>query len=593
MEGATIFLLNRPISIRTMLLTVFLLLMLFPLVVITYIIYEKENEIYQKQVSQYLLQTVSQTQRVLESDLTEIDRLTWPLLYQHSLDFLDASYNTPYLLMEANQKFKELVYSDLFRGRLDLIRAVYLITPNKTVFSSDSAFQNYSQMNIDNYQHIVEEVQKNPLQMSWYSDEWAIYRGKNGFDTPVRNSVTAARQIIDSNTSEVRGYLFIQLNDRFIEENLDNIQIGSTGTLIVSDASGDEIYQQRSPLLDEPDIAEAVNSSSLHGTGVVKFSRKWLMAYDTSTVSGWKMTAVVPLEELMRPNLKILQYLLVMGGLGAVIFTIISILMATAISRPVIKLAKLMPFLSFDQLHVEEIQGSIQEISILQRNFNRLMHRIQQLIQENEQQEKEKREALLQALQMQIQPHFLYNTLDTIYWMSKKYKADSISKLVTALGRFFRFTLNAEAEWTTVQKEMDHIENYLLIQSFRYRDKLQYEITLDPETLNSRIMPLILQPIVENALEHGIAKIGGGGKVTIRTFKQDNRVYIAIHNTGEKIDLEHVKLQFDNANSEHLGIRNVQKRISLAFGPEFGLKIEADEVEGTVVTICIPFEEYH
>jgi len=153
--------------------------MLFPVIVITYIMYEKENEIYQKQFSQYLLQTVSQT---------------------------------------------------------------------------------------------------HPLLMSWYSNEWTIYKTRDGFETPVRNSVTAARQLMDCNTSELRGYLFIQLNDRFIEENLDSVQNGSIGTLIVSDAVGDEIYRQQSALLDEPGIADLVNSSALEGKGGEKFSGKWLIA---------------------------------------------------------------------------------------------------------------------------------------------------------------------------------------------------------------------------------------------------------------------------------------------------------------------------
>ncbi len=97
-----------------------------------------------------------------------------------------------------------------------------------------------------------------------------------------------------------------------------------------------------------------------------------------------------------------------------------------------------------------------------------------------------------------------------IYWMAKKHKAESISKLVTALGRFFRFTLSAGQEWTTLRKEVEHIENYLQIQSFRYRDKLQYEIHLEPSVSEVRVMPLILQPLIENALEHGVSKKSGG-----------------------------------------------------------------------------------
>lgn len=591
-----IFTRNKPVSIRTLLLVVFLLLMLLPVFAFTYIIYIKENEIYRNQVSQYLLQTVEQTQRLLEADLSEIDRLIWPLLYQHPLDFLNEPINSQYLLQEANQKFKELVYADLLRGRLDLVRAVHLITPNKTVLSSDNTFQHFDQVDMENYLHIVEQIERQPLKMSWFSDKWAIYKTREGFETPVRDSVTAARKLVDSNTSEVRGYLFIQLNDRFIEENLNHVRIGSTGTLIVTDANGDDIYRQQSALLDSEEIAAFLKTHSSQepgaASGVRRLAGKWLIAQDTSAVSGWTMTAIVPLDELMSPNRSILQYLLIMAGLAAVIFTVVSILMATAISKPVIKLAKHMSFPSLDNLQFREIQGSIREISMLQRSFNRLMQRLKELIQENERKEKEKREALLQALQMQIKPHFLYNTLDTIYWMSKKYNADSISKLVTALGKFFRFTLNAGQEWTTLQSEFEHIENYLQIQAFRYRDKLRYEIVLDPQTRSARVMPLILQPIVENALEHGISKAEGEGKVTIRSRKEDDRVCITVHNTGDRLDAEELRRQWESSSGEHYGLANVRQRISMVFGPEYGVQLEACEDGGAIATLYIPYSGF-
>jgi Predicted signal transduction protein with a C-terminal ATPase domain len=588
---------NGPISIRTLLLVVFLFLMLLPVIAFTYIIYIKEIEVYRGQVSRYLLQTVEQTQRLLEADLMEIDRLISPLLYEHPLDFLEESIYTSYQRQEANQKFTELVYADLLRGQLDLVRAVHLITPNKTVLSSDNTFQEFGQADIGNYVHIVEQIEKQPLKMRWFSDKWAIYKSREGFETPLRDSVTAARKLVDSNTLEVRGYLFIQLNDRFIKDNLEPVRIGSTGALIVTDENGDEIYRQQSSLFDATEISAYLKAHSSDGgaesSGVQRVAGKWLVAHDTSAVSGLTLTAVVPLDELMSSNLSILRYLLLIAGLAVVIFTVVSILMATEISDPVIKLAKHMSFPSLDNLQFREIHSSIREITMLQRSFNRLMQRIQELLQENERKEREKREALFQALQMQIKPHFLYNTLDTIYWMSKKYNADSISKLVTALGKFFRFTLNAGQEWTTLQKEIEHIENYLQIQAFRYRDKLQYEIALDPETRNTSIMPLILQPVVENALEHGISKAEGEGRVTIRSRKEGDRVYITVHNTGNRLNADELRLQLQSPPSEHYGLANVRQRISMVFGPDYGITLEACEEGGAVATLCIPFSNWN
>ncbi len=571
-------------------LSVFLLLMIFPLVVITYITYKKENEIFQKQMSQYLLQTVEQTHRALDANLSEIDRLTWTLLYEQSLDFLKGPLDSPYRLFDANQRFKELVYSNLFRGRLEYIRAISFITSDRTVLSTENSFYAYEQVDHANYQFVIDQVEDKSLKMNWFSEKRAIYSPKDGFQTPVRASVTAARRLIDSNTGVLRGYLFVQFNDSFISEYLRKVQIGSTGSLLVSDAAGDVIYQQDPQLFQNNKINEAIRSLPLQGQGLRIVDGKWLLASDISKLSGWKMTAVVPLGELIGPNQKILQYLLIIAACGAVVSVIVSILLATAISKPVINLARLMSIASKDSLHVRETQGSIQEISILQFNFNRMMDRIQDLIQENERQQKEKREALLQALQMQIHPHFLYNTLDMIYWMAKKHKAESISKLVTALGRFFRFTLSAGQEWTTLRKEVEHIENYLQIQSFRYRDKLQYEIHLEPSVSEVRVMPLILQPLIENALEHGVSKNPAGGKVTISARKMENRVCILISNTGSPIDLEHVnRLLQDASPSVHVGLRNVQQRIQLAFGQRYGIQLTESEQLETLVKITIPY----
>jgi two-component system sensor histidine kinase YesM len=585
------FSLTKPISIRTLLLAVFLLFMIFPLVVITFVTYKKENQILQNQVGQYLSQSLQQTGRALDANLTEIDRLTWPLLYQRSLDFLEDPIQTPYQLQEAKRKFQKMVYTDLFRGRLDHIQAVYFVTPERIVLSTDNTFELDKQMDAANFKYIIDEIEKQPLNMNWFSDRRVVFRANSGFESSVRDSVVAARRLIDSNFSALRGYLFVQFNDRFLADSLASVHFGSTGALLVSNAQGDVIYQQDSELLSNEQITEAVKLLPAKGSGTVNLQGKWLLSYESSEISGWKMTAIVPMGELLGPRQKILQYLLIMAVLGTIIFVIISILLANALSKPVIRLSRLMSNTSIDHLQVRDIQGSVHEIGILQRNFNRLMDRIQQLIQENERKEQEKRDALMHALQMQIHPHFLYNTLDTIYWMSKKHQAEPISKLVAALGKFFRFTLNSGKDWTTLQQELEHVENYLQIQSYRYRDRFEYEIDLDPDAKNTRIIPLILQPLVENALEHGISNSTEGGRVTVTARREADQVIIQIYNTGNAVDEEWVEhLLRDLSPSEHVGLRNVQHRIRMAFGPEYGLTMVAGETEGTLVTVNLPFK---
>ena len=563
--------------------------MILPLIIMTLITYNKENEIFQKQVSQLIQQSVEQIKNTLDTNLNEIDRLTWSLLYQQKLDFIDNPLDTTYQLNEANRRFKEKVYSDLFSAKLNHIRMITFVTPDHHVLSTDNSLHNFNQLEQENFNYIVDLINDKPLKMQWLNNNKAIYQSKIGFNTPVHASVTAARRILDSNTAEVKGYIFIQLNDLFLDEYLSKVRISSTGSFQITDHFGEVIYKQQSDILNHSAITTAIQKLPSYGSGTQIVDGKWLLSYDNSQVSNWKLTAVVPLNEVLGPNQKILGSLLIMAGLGAIVSLIISLLFTMVISKPIIGLAKVMTLASLNNLHLREHVSSIKEISILQRNFNRLMDRIQQLLIENEEEQKQRGEAQLESLQMQIQPHFLYNTLDTIYWMSKKHGAESISKLVTALGKFFRFTLSSSLERVTLKQELEHVENYLRILSFRYRDRLEYQITMEPELQNAVIMPLILQPLVENAIQHGIAKLKNGGLINIDIYRLKDEVVIDIVNDGGDIDLPFMKqLLKDRVPNDHVGLRNVQRRIELSFGEDYGIRLIDRVNDRTRVRLCIP-----
>lgn len=564
--------------------------MIIPLFVNTLMTYNKENEIIQAQASQFIQQSVSQIKGTLDTNLSEIDRLTWSILYQQDLDFLDRPLNTDYELNEANRAFRNKAYSDLFSGKLNHIRTVSFVTADCHVLSTDSSMNAFSKLNQQNFDYIVALFDAEPLKMYWVGSRRTIYQTQTGFDSPVHASATAARRIVDSNTGQLRGYLFIQFNDLFLEEYLSKVRIGSTGSFQVTDESGEAIYKQPSDLLNHPRIIAAIQQLPPNGSGTRVVDGKWMLSYDTSEVSEWNLTAVVPLNEVLGPNRQILRYLLVMTALGAILSVIIALLFTSVISRPVIGLAKVMTMASMNNLNLRENMSSIQEISILQRNFNRLMDRIQELMAENERQQKEQGAAQLKTLQMQIQPHFLYNTLDTIYWMSKKHQAEPISKLVTALGKFFRFTLGSGLDRVTMKRELDHVDNYLRILSFRYRDKLEYDMAIGPDLDDAMIMPLILQPLVENAIEHGIAKLKTVGLVRIAVYRSEHEVVIEVENDGEEADTDRIKrLLEDTAPSEHVGLRNVQQRIKLSFGEAYGIRLAEHKDGKTLIRLCIPF----
>ncbi len=583
---------TAPFSIRTALMLSFLLLMVFPMIVITYVTYSNENHLYKDQVSQYLLQTVQQAHRSLDANLREIDRLTWSILYQDTLDFLYKPQQNVYDTVQSTEAFRKYVYSELFRGDMNQVRSVSFITPDHVVLSTENFLQSYSQINQQRFEEIVRAVNEEPLRIHWFSDEYKLTDTQSGFDSSIRDSVTAVRRVLDSRDIQLKGYLVIQFNDRFIRDVLQDVKIGQTGSLLVMDATGQVVYRQDAELLNKPEVLEALKSKGNAGTGIATVKGQWLVASETSAVSGWRMIAVVPLSELIAANQNLLSTLILLAAGGVVVSVIVSVSLANAISRPIIRLARLMSRASQGNMGVREHAGSYQEISILQRNFNHLLERIKLLLEEKEQEQKEKREVMLRALQTQIHPHFLYNTLDTIYWMSKKFKDDSISQLAAALGTFFRLSLIGSMDATTLEKEFDHVSAYLQVQSVRYRNKVLYELVLDDRISQERIIPLILQPIVENALEHGIGPKSSKGSIRIEGTEQEGIIVLRIADDGVGMDerklAEVNEALLHTGNVEHLGLRNVQQRIQMQYGNRYGLSIFSEPNAGTEVVVSLP-----
>jgi two-component system sensor histidine kinase YesM len=586
---------SRQFSIRTILISSFLLLMIFPIIVITLVTYHKENTIFQDQVSRFLLQTVQQTNRSLDANLSEMDRLTWPILYREPLDFLAKPGDSSYEIVKAAGQFKQEMFHQYFRGRINEVSSIYFVTPEHILLSTENAFQTFDQIIPTNYQYITDRLEQDPLSIHWFSEKYAILPHREPYATGIRPSVLAARKIVDSNRVELQGYLIIQFNNLFLEDVLQNVQIGKTGSLLLLDQEHELLFGQQSPYLKNERIRQVLGRLPENQAGTEVIDGKWIIAHVVSQKSRWIMAAVVPLQELLEPNRILLRNLLLIAGLGAVVSIFVSLSLATNISRPVVHLSQLMLKASYGNLDVRHTNDSYREISILQRNFNNMMERIQELLAEVEKEQREKQQASMRALQMQIHPHFLYNILDTIYWMSKKYRAEQISKLVTSLGKFFRLSLHAGKDRIPLEQEFQHVQSYLELQSVRYREKVAYRVFLDDRARRTPMVPLLLQPIVENAFEHGITQsppAGKMGEISIEAVYRGNKVSIEVRDNGKGMSGQALRELLQNLRDtekvEHIGLRNVQQRLLLAFGAMSALRIESEEGVGTSVSFDIP-----
>lgn len=233
------------------------------------------------------------------------------------------------------------------------------------------------------------------------------------------------------------------------------------------------------------------------------------------------------------------------------------------------------------------------ELGSLAETFNGMIVTIEQLMKQNSYEQKQKRISELKALQAQINPHFLYNTLDSIIWMAEDGQTDDVVLMTSSLAKLLRQSISNEKEFVTIREEIDYIRHYLIIQKMRYKDKLTYEINIDPDIQFCDILKLVVQPLVENAIYHGIKYKDGIGFIQVVGYRINEDICLEVIDNGAGITPEKLEHLFE-PNCSHpkkngVGIINVQERLRMQYGEPYGLYYESRPSEGTRVKILIPY----
>ena len=271
--------------------------------------------------------------------------------------------------------------------------------------------------------------------------------------------------------------------------------------------------------------------------------------------------------------------------------------LSRSIYTPIKKLHDVTTTITKNDLQTLMTSDNVDEITELGMSFNIMIGKIKELLDSKIKEQENLKRAELRALQAQINPHFLYNTLDTIIWMAESKKTDQVVKIVTALSNFFRISLSKGADWITIGEEVERIKSYLTIQKMRYRDILDFKIEVAENVSENTILKLILQPLVENALYHGIKNKRQGGTIFIRARRKgSDEVLLEVEDNGigftpEKLAQLRAELEDDSGDiklESGFGIGNVNKRIRLYYGKPYGLSIQSEYTTGTCVTLVIP-----
>lgn len=401
-----------------------------------------------------------------------------------------------------------------------------------------------------------------------------------------------------------RGVLLVDMNYSAIEQVFDKANEQNSGYVYLMDRNGEIIYHPRQKAIYSRMVKENNRMASTYedGTHIENFmGEERAVVVKTIGYTGWKIVNVTPTSELFRNTIHIGFFMVMICTVTIFLILFGNIFISDRVTEPLRNLEESIRYLEEGHLEEEHIYiGGSHEIRHLGQTITLMVKRMKDLMDKMVREQEDKRKSELDALQSQINPHFLYNTLDSVVWMVECEQYREAISMVKALAKLFRISLSKGNSIITIEDELTHAQNYMSIQQMRYRNKFCVKIDVEPAIRDCITIKLIVQPILENAIYHGMEFMDGEGEITVHGYEKDGDIYIEVSDNGMGIPEETIEsLLTDKSRARGkgsgIGLWNVNQRIALYFKGDYGLSIKSELDEGTTVTIHLPkilYEDY-
>ncbi|OAB31233.1 C50 carotenoid epsilon cyclase [Paenibacillus macquariensis subsp. defensor] len=406
--------------------------------------------------------------------------------------------------------------------------------------------------------------------------------------------VSLSRELVSKDGNKKLGIFLVDLNFSVMNDMFKDIRLGQRGYLFIIDSDGKIVYhpqQQliysnlKSEVIDK--VLEVRNGTFISGQG--SNSRMYTVQ---DSEFGWKIVGVSYVNELVDNQNEVLLSIVFLGTICIIIAIIISLFLSQRVTQPIKRLQGYMKEVENGNFDIHVPVSKTIEIQRFARAFNMMVGKIKELMTQTVSDQEQKRKSEISALQAQINPHFLYNTLDSIVWMAESNKSREVVLMTSALAKLFRSSISKDDELVAIRTEIEHITNYLMIQKMRYKNKLDYHIEISELVLEYRIIKIIMQPLIENAIYHGIKMKQGPGFIRIASEETQTDIIVIIEDNGNGMDEEKLNsLLLSTAVMESgrgIGVRNVHERLKLYYGEKYGLTYHSVLGVGTTVYIRIP-----
>lgn len=574
-------------SLRATILSLFLPVMIIMIALTGFLSYRLAISQLEENAHNNINDTLFQTKGYIENVLS------------NSFEQLVALSNDPRLLSIVRMEENEADAED-YINISQLLKAIYM-NYNSNI---DSIFVNINDGNFVMYQS---EYSLKPGEFPYQAYMKQPRRSNEGFywlnsheDSifKSKSQVISVLKVIGHDDSKANGVLIFNLRNDFFEKVIDSSLIGGHGYIALVSPDG-ELNSKDAPdgyKLNEEQLAHLQHLKPAKGMYefVKPNGKKMMVIYDTIGTNKWRIAAIVATDEIVKKATYIKYVTIAVILILAILSIIIANFLARYISNPVSDLVRQSKLINENNLSLTYNQGGPKEITMLNKAMEEMMIRIHSLLEQIRLEQEDRRQLEFAVLHSQINPHFLYNTLFSIKGLSDMGLNKDASDMITALSNFFRISISKGKEIISLEEEFTHIRNYLFIQEMRYGDNFEYLIQIEESITSYQIIKLTLQPLIENAIYHGVKQTRDKGRIIVKSKEKGDLIYLEVIDNGVGMSqerLQEIRKELKNRTHDStigIGLRSVHERIRLHFGDPYGIQIESTEHVGTRITVIFP-----
>ncbi|MCM1181271.1 MAG: sensor histidine kinase [Clostridium sp.] len=580
---------QKPQGMQSVIMLVFSVMSISIMLILGIVLYIRFSALYQQELVQNTEKLMEQTCENLEDYLVSMRQIS----------------DTIYYSVIKNNDFS--APDNDIRREMNL-----LYESNKDNLRSIAIYNNYGSL-LEAEPVALQKEDPNVTKQGWYQQ--AMDKMENmHFSTPhIQNlfddgtfhyywviSLSRVVELTDNNLP-VLGVLLVDMDYSGISRIMEQINTSNSGQYYyLCDGDGRIIYHMRqiqisNGIFNENNKAVAKYKDGIYDETFEGEHRKVIV--HTVGYTGWKLVGVIPDATFTHDMLTTRYFIIMLIFLMGMLLTVINRVVSVRISQPILKLDESVREYEAGEKPDIYIGGS-QEIRHLGCSIQRSYEQIDTLMHEIVIEQNERRKSELDALQSQINPHFLYNALDSITWMIEGERNDDAVFMISELAKLFRISLSKGHTIISVQDELQHAKSYMNIQKIRYKNSFSVDFDIDEEIHPYCIVKLVLQPILENAINYGVNSMDDCGEIKVTGTLKEGNIILSVADNGMGMAEEEVKSLLTDSNRVHkhgsgVGLVNVNNRIQILFGKKYGIHVESELDEGTIVSICIPAIAYN